>query len=66
MYPFGLSLRDSLVRTSSLASTAVDASISVNGINVTLLDSFNGAFTDTRTASNTLVGRNNTCHIDVK
>jgi hypothetical protein len=57
-----LCLADSLVRASSLASTTIDASISVDGINITLRDSLYRAFTNTRTASNTLVGSNYTCH----
>jgi hypothetical protein len=57
-----LSFNDSLVRTSGLASTTVDASISVDGVNITLFDCLNGAFTDTRAASYALVGKNYTCH----
>ena len=62
----GLCLRDSLVRTSSLASTTVDANVSVDGVNITLLDCLNWAFADTRTASYALASVNYTCHNRIK
>ena len=61
-----LSLGDSFVGASSLTSATIDASISVDSVNIALRDSFNGAFTDTRAASYTLVGSNNTCHSLIK